>query len=500
MKFERSNGVLLHPTSLPSKYGIGDFGREAYRFIDFLKRGSQKLWQILPLNPPGFGESPYQSFSAFAGNPLLISIDQLVEEGLLLQEEIPQPPDFNREKVDFQEVKKYKEELFKRAFTRFKKNSTKDYHDFIDENKEWIVDYSLFAALKEHHGGAPWNQWDRGIAFREQEALENYQDLLKEEILYQLFLQYIFEKQWRQLKAYAHQQGVKLVGDLPIFISYDSSDAWVEPHLFELDGDGNPSKMAGVPPDYFSKTGQLWGNPHFNWTKMAEDDYYWWRRRFKKLLELVDIIRIDHFRGFEAYWEIPAGSKTAETGQWVKAPGDQLFTIVKQYLGDLPILVEDLGFITPEVAQLKNKFQFPGMKILQFSFDPKLPKNSKPNGFEKTSVVYTGTHDNDTSLGWFKKVVKDNDVEVLKELEKYYGVRIDMADDEVVWKLIEITMKTSSIFSIFPMQDILCLDTEARMNYPGTIGGDNWRWRYQENQITDSTEKKLSELTLKYNR
>jgi len=500
MKFDRASGVLLHITSLPSRYGIGDFGKEAYNFIDFLKKTHQKLWQILPLNPPGHGGSPYNCFSAFAGNALLISIDKLIQDGLLKVEEVSSVPNFTETKVEFPKVIKFKNELFLKAFNRFDKSAEGDnYAQFKKENEYWLSDFCFYMALKEHFDNEVWNRWDKDIAFREKQAIERYQNKLADEIRYQEFLQYIFSKQWSELKHYANHKGIKIIGDLPIFVAHDSSDVWVHPELFDLDDKGNPRKVAGVLPDYFSKTGQLWGNPHYNWKCIQEDNFLWWIKRFEKLLEQVDITRIDHFRGFEAYWEVDASEKTAIKGKWVKAPGYELFSAVKQYLGNLPIIVEDLGFITPEVNEMKKKFEFPGMKILQFSFDEKAPIKSRPEGYEKHCVAYTGTHDNDTLLAWYRGLIQSKNTSKLKILEKYYGINNGMSEEKICWALIEAAYKTSANFVIVPLQDILCLDNEARMNYPGTVGG-NWLWRYKKGDITKGMEEKLAILTRKYNR
>jgi len=500
MQFDRASGVLLHITSLPSRYGIGDLGKEAYDFIDFLKKTHQKLWQILPLNPPASGGSPYNCFSAFAGNTLLISIDKLVEDGLLKQEEVTDISKFTDIKVEFSRVIKFKNELFLKAFNRFDKSTEGDEHaQFIKENEYWLPDFCLYMALKKHFNNRAWNRWDTDIAFREKQAIEKYQNKLVDKIRYQEFLQYFFSKQWSDLKNYANHNNIKIIGDLPIFVAHDSSDVWVYPELFDLDDEGNPRKVAGVPPDYFSKTGQLWGNPHFKWKRMQEDNFLWWRKRFKRLVEQVDITRIDHFRGFEAYWEVDASEKTAVKGKWIKAPGYELFSAVKQQLGDLPIIVEDLGFITPEVNKMKKKFGFPGMKILQFSFDEKTPTKSRPDDYEKHCVMYTGTHDNDTLLGWYKRLKKLKNTRVLKILEKYYGINNSMSEEKVCWALIEVVYRTNANFVIVPLQDILCLDNQARMNYPGTVSG-NWLWRYKKGDITKEMEKKLVILAQKYHR
>ncbi|MEA2086861.1 MAG: 4-alpha-glucanotransferase [Candidatus Caldatribacteriota bacterium] len=502
MQFDRASGVLLHLTSLPSRYGIGDLGKKAYDFIDFLKRANQKLWQILPLNPPASGGSPYNCFSAFAGNALLISIDKLIEDGLLKVGEVTNFPKFSETRVEFSKVIKFKNELFLAAFNRFNVLAEGEgYKQFKEENEYWLSDFCLYIALKEHFNNRVWNQWDTDIAFREKQAIEKYQSKLADKIHYQEFLQYIFSKQWSELKNYANHNGIKIIGDLPIFVAHDSSDVWVHPELFDLDDEGNSRKVAGVPPDYFSKTGQLWGNPHYNWKRMQEDNFLWWRKRFEKLLKQVDITRIDHFRGFEAYWEVDASEKTAERGKWVKAPGYVLFSAVKQYLGELPIIVEDLGFITPEVNELKESFGFPGMKILQFSFDEKTTTKSGPDNYEKHCVAYTGTHDNDTLLAWYRGLLKQpKNIRVLKILEKCYGITNEMSEEKVCWALIEAVYKSKANFVIVPLQDILCLDNEARMNFPGTVWGNNWLWRYRKGDITKGTEEKLALLAKKYHR
>jgi len=500
MQFDKASGVLLHLTSLPLRYGIGDLGKEAYDFVDFLKKTHQKLWQILPLNPPASGGSPYNCFSAFAGNTLLISIDKLIEDGLLKTEEVMNVPNFAETKVEFPKVIKFKNELFLKAFIRFDKSAEGDrFTQFKKENEYWLPDFCLYMALKEHFDNKIWNRWDTDIAFREKQAIEKYQKKLAEKIRYQEFLQYIFSKQWNELKNYAKYTGIKIIGDLPIFVAHDSSDVWVHPELFDLDDKGNPRKVAGVPPDYFSKTGQLWGNPHYNWKCMQEDNFLWWRKRFEKLLKQVDITRIDHFRGFEAYWEVDASEKTAVKGKWVKAPGYELFSAVKQHSENLPIIVEDLGFITPEVDKMKKKFGFPGMKILQFSFDEKATIKSGPDDYEKHCVVYTGTHDNDTLLAWYRGLKQSKNTRVLKILEKYYGINNSMSEEKVCWTLIEVVYKTNANFVIVPLQDILCLNNEARMNYPGTVGG-NWLWRYKKGDITEEMQERLAILSQKYHR
>lgn len=500
MRFDRESGILLHPTSLPSKYGIGELGSEAYYFVDFLARSRQRLWQILPLGPVGYGESPYQCFSAFAGNTMLISIEKLVEWGLLCQEDIGAPPAFDVRYVEFGRVKTFKYDLYRKAYERYKYNgSIEDYNSFIKENSYWLEEYTTFMALKEHFGGIAWNLWDRDIAFRKADTLNYYKDLLSGEIEYQKFLQYVFFKQWMELKVYTNKKGIRIIGDLPIFISYDSSDAWSKRYLFELDDAGNPAKIAGVPPDYFSETGQLWGNPHYKWKEMQKDGFQWWRDRLDSMLKVVDIIRIDHFRGFESYWEIPGGEKTAQNGCWVKAPGRELFKALKSYEGDMPIIAEDLGFITREVEELKNEFEFPGMKILQFTFGRGSEERFLPHNYEENAVVYTGTHDNDTTVGWYLKT-GETDPETIEALKAYFEISGTADEKLICWTLIEAAFKSKANIAVIPMQDILCLGSESRMNTPNTIGGKNWSWRLEEGSITTEVETRLHELSQRHGR
>lgn len=500
MKFNRESGILLHPTSLPSKYGIGELGSEAYDFVDFLVGSRQKLWQILPLGPVGYGESPYQCFSAFAGNTMIISIEKLMEQKLLFQEDIDVLPVFNTRLVEFERVKVFKSALYRKAFGRFKAaGDNVEYDVFLKENNYWLDEFSLFMALKDHFGGIAWNLWDKEIAFRNPKAMEDYRNILVREIEYQRFLQYIFFSQWLELKAYANNKGVEIIGDLPIFISYDSSDAWSRRSFFELDAAGNPSKVAGVPPDYFSATGQFWGNPHYKWDEMEKDEFKWWRDRLDMLLKVVDIIRIDHFRGFESYWEIPGGQKTAQIGSWVKAPGRKLFQTLKAYKNDIPIIAEDLGVITKEVEELKNEFEFPGMKILQFTFGRGSEERFLPHNYEENAVVYTGTHDNDTTVGWYLKV-KDTDPKAIDELKSYFNITEEIGERAICWTLIENALSSRANTAIIPLQDILCLGSEARMNTPNTIGGKNWAWRLEEGQLTSKLEEKLAHLSVLYNR
>lgn len=483
MQTERASGVLLHPTSLPSRYGIGELGGSIFTWLDFLAQSGQKLWQILPLSPTGYGESPYQSFSAFAGNPLLISIDALLTQNLLAASDIFPLPPFPAETVDYPAVREYKDRLLRRAFSNFRKvPRPNQYQAFIEKHFFWLHDFAFFMALRDFFAFLPWNRWDKGIARRKKEALGYFENLLAEEIEYQYFLQYLFFSQWAGVKEYAREKGIIIIGDLPIFVSADSADTWVNPHLFAIDEEGYPEKLAGVPPDYFSETGQLWGNPLYRWDKMAEDDYFWWRERFRTITDLVDVVRLDHFRGFEACWEVPGGEKTAVNGRWVKGPGHAFFATLREHLGELPIIAEDLGYITPEVKELRDAFAFPGMKVLQFTYREELDR-AKEN---KNMVFYTGTHDNDTLLGWYKKFVLGGLSAKTKET----------CPEQVCWDFIRLVLQSPANWVIFPLQDILCLDSPARMNTPGTVGGSNWRWRFRKEDLTPKVMERLRCLSM----
>ncbi|MEG6585387.1 bifunctional glycogen debranching protein GlgX/4-alpha-glucanotransferase [Dendrosporobacter sp. 1207_IL3150] len=495
----RQCGILLHPTSLPSKYGIGDLGKEAYEFVNFLYKSKQKLWQILPLNPVGLGESPYQSPSAFAGNPLLISLGKLVGDGLLSGVDVKLPKQFDTDKVEFEAVKDFKESCLRIAFNSFKQKfeSSVEYERFVNENAIWLHDYALFMALKEYFNDCSWTEWPYEIASRQEGAMREYRELLRDEIGFHYFLQFEFNKQWLALKRYANQWGIKIIGDMPIFIAHDSADVWANQQLFELDKKGLAQKIAGVPPDYFSETGQLWGNPHYNWQEMANEDYNWWRERFQVMLNQVDIIRVDHFRGFEAYWEVPAGEKTAVNGKWIKGPGAKLFSTLERYLGKLPIIAEDLGVITPEVEDLRDAFYYPGMKVLHFVLSCDEEGCCIPFTCDKNSVVYTGTHDNNTTLGWYKLNVGE-ETEYAECINKM--LQMENADPEdVCWRMIEFAYNTNANTVIIPMQDVLCLGSEARMNTPGTVGG-NWQWRCRKEWLTPELAAHLASLAGRYKR
>ena len=496
MKFKRSCGILLHPTSLPSRFGIGDLGPEAYRFIDFLAKSEQKIWQILPLNYPGYGNSPYNPISAFAGNPYLISPEKLVKHGYLNSKNIEDHPGFDAHKVIFYKIIEYKDSLFKKAFQIFQDRTPhkilSDFDTFCYENAYWLDDFSLFAALREENDFRSWNTWDKDVRMRKEKALILSRNKLAEQIRYYKFVQYLFYTQWQELLNYAHEKNVQIVGDIPIFVAYDSADVWVHQDLFYLDKNGNPTVISGVPPDEFSKEGQLWGNPLYNWDVMKQNDYLWWRERISHLLNFVDYIRIDHFIGFIRYWKVKPGSKTAKKGEWGQGPDAHFFSTIKKHLGELPIIAEDLGIIIPRVNELRDEFGFPGMKILQYSF---AERNQRPHEFEQNSITYPGTHDNDTMKTWFESLNK-YEPEIYKTLTDY--INFD-EKESICWQMIECAYSTPSNWTIIQLQDILCLGAEARMNRPGTIE-DNWVWRFRWDIFDDEVCDKLRKLVEKYNR
>ena len=497
MEFERSAGILLHPTSLPGKFGIGDLGNEAFKFIDFLVQAGQKLWQVFPLGPTGYGDSPYQCFSAFAGNPLLISPEKLKENGFLSDEESNTPFESDPKKIDYGKVIDFKKSLLQKSYKNFSSNSNgleKDFEKFCKEHTEWLDDFSLFMACKDHHNGNVWSSWEKGLVQREESALNQWKKKLSDEIQYQKFVQFIFFRQWKAVRGYANEKGIKIIGDMPIFIAYDSSDLWSNKELFTVDEEGKLTFVAGVPPDYFSSTGQLWGNPLYKWDVMEKDDFIWWRKRFSSLFELVDIVRVDHFRGFEAYWKVPGDAKTAESGKWIKAPGEKLFNTLKKHLGDLPILAEDLGVITPPVEALRDQFGFPGMKVLQFAFGTGMERKFLPHNFVPTCVVYTGTHDNDTTRAYFEKEMK-KEGNIYKHAQMY----LNYFGDNILSELIRAAYASVAAIVIIPMQDILNLGGEARMNFPSTTGG-NWTWRFTWDQISENLAKHYLGLTELYER
>ena len=506
MKFPRSSGILLHITSLPGPYGIGELGEEAYRFVDFLESAGQQLWQVLPLYPIGFGNSPYHPYSVFAGNHLLISLNKLAGDGLLTRADLESMPVSPRDRVDYGAVLGSKTPLLKKAFENFRNQASPemrfDFQSFCDGNSYWLDDYALFMALKNAHGSAIWNTWEEDIRKRGLEALQRWEKELTLEIEYHRYLQFQFFKQWFELKKYCNDRCIKLIGDVPIYVALDSADAWSHAGMFYLDSSGSPTVVAGVPPDYFSKTGQLWGNPLYRWRVMGKEGYSWWIERIRAASTMVDIIRLDHFRGFEKYWEIPAGETTAVNGRWVKGPGSRLFEAVRKELGQMPIIAEDLGYITPEVFALKDKYGFPGMKVLQFAFGSGPDNYHLPHHYAQNCVVYTGTHDNDTAAGWFKGGITGDTVRTAKEIEaeRHFAMKYLHTDGGGInWDLIRLAFSSVADTAIVPLQDLLGLGSEARMNKPGTTGG-NWEWRFSPGMLTDDIRKRLKDMTWTYGR
>jgi len=497
MTFQRASGILLHPTSLPSQFGIGDLGRSAYEFVDFLERSSQTLWQILPLGPTGYEHSPYtMNFSAFAGNPILISLEELAEEGLLDSTELMPLSDANPERVDFDRVIPYKTQFLKQAFDRFCKLLTGDrqatFEHFCQEQSYWLDDYALFMALLDENESRSWNTWEQAIARREPTALKAQTERLQNSILFHQFLQFKFFEQWTRLRVYANQKRIQIIGDVSIYVCHNSADVWADPDIFKLNSETlEPAFIAGVPPDYFSATGQLWGNPVYDWSRLQETGFDWWIRRFKATLQYVDIVRIDHFRGFEAYWQVAAGEETAINGEWIKAPGTLFFETLGANLGGLPVLAEDLGIITPEVEALRDRFDFPGMRILQFAFGDDSANIHLPHNYVKNCVVYPGTHDNDTAIGWWQQASPHEK----QFLAKYLGYKTPETIEEINWVLIRTALTSVADLAIIPLQDILGLGSQARMNDPSQYAG-NWRWRYSHsNLLTPALSDRLLELT-----
>ena len=504
MSFPRASGILLHPTSLPGPFGIGDLGPSAYEFADFLVKAGQSLWQVLPLGPTGYGDSPYACYSAFAGNTLLISPEKLISEGLLDQSD--RNASLSDEKVDFGEAHKTKDQLLREAYQRYTKTTDtalrSAFETFAQEHAAWLEDYALFRALKDAHGGVAWNEWEPSLIRRSPAALTSAREELREQVEAHMFYQFLFFRQWFALKTYCNEKGIKIVGDLPIFVAQDSADVWTNPEQFKLDKNGKPIVVAGVPPDYFSSTGQLWGNPLYNWERMQEDGFKWWIERVRATLTVVDIARVDHFRGFAACWEIPGGDKTAERGQWVEAPGRELFTAIRKTLGELPIIAEDLGVITPDVVALREEFGFPGMRILQFGFGSDSKNIDLPHNYVPNVVAYTGTHDNDTTVGWFQSVAGEGSTRTATQIERERTFCLNYLNsngNEIQWDFIRGVLASVANTAIVPLQDLLGLGTEARMNLPNSTEG-NWAWRCQSEAVPDDLATRLRELTELYGR
>jgi 4-alpha-glucanotransferase len=495
MKYNRSSGILLHPTSLPGPYGIGDIGAQALQWLDFLAQTGCSLWQVLPLGPTGYGDSPYQCFSSFAGNPYLISPESLLRDGLLYPDDLSDRPSFPEDHVDYGAVITWKLSILDRSYDRFLTNGAKlfkdQYEEFKSVHASWLNDFAIFMALKDVHGGAPWPTWEADLRDRQPQALSEIRQKLDKLVERQIYRQFLFYRQWAELRDYARQKRIQIIGDIPIFVAHDSADVWAHPELFFLDQRGRPTVVAGVPPDYFSTTGQLWGNPLYRWNVHKASGYAWWLDRIRTVLNLVDFIRLDHFRGFAGYWEVPGNAKTAVNGKWKKGPGKDFFFVVKKALGDLPIIAEDLGVITPDVVAIREGFNLPGMKILQFAFDGSPENPFLPHNYVANCVAYTGTHDNDTVLGWYQRVAEN---------EKSFCRRyMDRDGSHVSWDLIRGVWASVAMFALAPMQDFLELDNTARMNYPGNPSG-NWTWRMGEGSTSEALQKRILDVNEIYGR
>jgi 4-alpha-glucanotransferase len=491
---ERSAGILLHPTSLPGPYGIGDLGPAACAWVDALARARQTWWQVLPLGPTGFGDSPYQCFSAFAGNPYLISPELLVRDGLLTEADL-EGEHFHGDRVEYGPAIAFKVRVLGRAWENFWRGSAKalqpEFETFCVKQRSWLDDFALFMALKDTQTGAGWQDWPAPLVLRQPSALQEAHRRLAHTVGQHKFRQFLFSRQWTALRKYAREKRIKLIGDLPIFVSADSADVWANPELFLLDAKRRPTQVAGVPPDYFSATGQLWGNPLYNWEKLKQTGYAWWVARVRAVLEQVDVVRIDHFRGFEAYWAVPAGETTAQNGRWVKAPGAELFERLRGALGGLPLIAEDLGLITPEVDELRERFHLPGMRILQFAFGGGPENKYLPHHYVRNTVVYTGTHDNDTTAGWFHN---------LPEHQKaFMGRYVPLTPEGAAWDFVRLAWSSVANLALAPLQDVLGLGNEGRMNLPGQAAG-NWGWRFRQDMLNDHVVGRLAELTERYSR
>lgn len=493
---KRQSGVLMHISSLPGKYGIGSFGQSAYDFVDFLVRTKQRYWQILPLGTTSYGDSPYQSFSAFAGNTYFIDFDILIEEGLLDEADV-KGADFGDDprKVDYAKIFDARRPIMEKAVARFlKADDLSDYESFVEQNAAWLEVFAEYMAIKEHFDNLAWTEWpDEAIRRREAASLASYREKLADKLTYHRVTQYLFFKQWLRLKAYANEHHIEIVGDMPIYVAADSADVWAQPHFFKTDAVGKPTCVAGCPPDEFSETGQLWGNPIYDWEAMDKDGYAWWIERLRESFKIYDIVRIDHFRGFESYWEVPADSETSASGKWVKGPDYKLFAAVKEALGDLNIIAEDLGFMTDEVIELRERTGFPGMKILQFAFNPDDESIDSPHLAPNNSVMYTGTHDNNTVLGWYRDEIDD----ATRQYMAQYTNRKEY--ETVPHAMLRTIFASVSFMAIATMQDLLELDSAARMNYPSTIGG-NWTWRMTAEELNPIVEGELYSLTKTYRR
>jgi 4-alpha-glucanotransferase len=499
---ERASGLLLHPTSLPGPHGSGDLGPEARAFVDFLAAAAQRWWQMLPVGPPGYGESPYSAQSAFAGSPLLVSLDRLAEEGLLAADELAPP--LAEGPIDPAPMHEHRLKRLARAFERWRaRGRDREYERFCEVSARWLEDFALFRALKKAHGGVQWTKWDPGVRRRDPRALRAARGALADELAFEKFVQYRFDRDFTDLRAYAAERGVGLIGDIPIFVAHDSADVWQNPELFFLDAEGQPMAVAGVPPDYFSSTGQRWGNPLYRWKKMKETGYAWWLERLRIMLHRFDVIRIDHFIGFHRYWRVPASEPTAMRGKWIRGPRDDFFLTVKEKLGELPFIAEDLGAATRGVFALRDRFRLPGIKVLQFAFgDDPHKETFLPHNFERRAVVYTGTHDNDTTAGWFHDEggpfgtrTRAQARAEREAVKRYLGTD----GREISWDMIRLALASVARLAIFPVQDVLGLGSESRMNRPGTETG-NWVWRLANGALTAAHAERLAAMTRTYGR
>lgn len=485
----RASGILLPIASLPSKYGIGTFSKSAYDFVDTLKEAGQKFWQILPLGPTGYGDSPYQSFSTYAGNPYFIDLDKLVEQGWLTDEEC-KSYNFGEDDryIDYGKLYETRFLLLRKAFERSKIAADENYQKFLADNEEWLSDYCLYMAVKNSFGGVSWDNWEEDIRLRKPEAMKKYGEKFAEEIDFYRFQQYEFLVQWNKLKGYANDNGIEIIGDIPIYVAFDSADTWAHPELFQFDENNLPIAVAGCPPDGFSATGQLWGNPLYKWEFHNETGYAWWIKRIAHCFHLYDIIRVDHFRGFDEYYSVPYGDATAENGKWNKGPGISLFEKIKEKLGDLRIIAEDLGYLTPSVIQLVKDSGYPGMKVLEFAFDSREASDYLPHNYEHNCVVYTGTHDNQTLRAWYQEL-DEADRSLAVEYMNLHG----RTDEEIQWELIRLALGSVADLAVIPLQDYLYLGKEARTNTPSTLGG-NWTWRLKAGEFTSETAQKIRGL------
>ncbi len=511
MKFPRCSGILLHLTSLPGRFGIGDLGSCAYEFADFLFAAGQKLWQVLPLNPTGYGDSPYQCFSAFAGNPMLLSLERLREQGLLQNSDLDltQSPAFPEDSVEYGPAITFRMAALRRAAQVFFGDASRADHAAFDRFSEsarsWLDDYALFMACKDAHQGTMWTTWAPPIRGRDANAMKEWSRKLAAEVKAYKYWQFEFFRQWEGLKNYCQQRGILFMGDIPIYVAHDSANVWAHPDLFWLDEQGRPTVVSGVPPDYFSATGQLWGNPLYRWDLLAANGYKWWIERFRAALALFDVMRLDHFRGFEAYWEVPATETTAMHGRWVKGPGDKLLSALQNAFGDLPIVAENLGVITPAVEKLRKQFGLPGMSLLQFAFgtDPQGP-SFRPHNYNRDLVAYTGSHDNDTTVGWWSSSGAGDSTRTPEDVRKEHEfarayLNCDDVDSEINWAMIRTGLASVADVAIVPLQDVLGLGSEARMNLPGKISG-NWKWRYRRGALTAELSARLRSLVMLYDR